>query len=822
MQHDADQAVRFLRYLRPDGYWTLTAIAPDQQGIETVSLDAGDEDGVRRFLSKYPDRNVYYALNPTVRKIDKKMRKVDVARVEWLHVDLDPRVPDERERADLEGHNTRERARIRAKLQSPPAPTAQPHVCVDSGGGYQGLWRLLDPIQITGETDADREASCEEAERYSLALEWALGGDHCHNADRILRLPGTVNHPDEKKRAKGRVRAMAKVEWIVDDAALPLASFTSATRVQPRAAARGTLSGGRSRAAVASAATVTGNVERYTIEQLSTMLPQLKRTAKVVIVQGFDPDQPNKREGRRSEWLFYACCELVRSGASDDVIYSVITDPDFGIAASVLDKGSTRERYAWRQIDQAKEEAINPALRELNERHAVIGNLGGECLVIEEVEDPNLKRTMLTTQSFTAIRNRYMTRKIDLGQDRKGNPIAVPLGVWWLEHPMRRQYDRIVFSPSIEIPGAYNLWQGFAVEARPGDADASFLAHVRDNIANGDPVIYEYLLRWMAKAVQEPSTPGQVAIVLRGGEGTGKGTFATLFGALFGRHFLQVTNAHHLVGNFNSMLADTVVVFADEAFFAGDKRHESVLKAMVTEMRHVIERKGVDAEQHANMLHMIMASNSRWVVPVGDNGRRYCVLDVSPNVMQDTAYFAQIRADMTGRENEGLSNLLYRLIHMDLSDFNVYAFPRTAALRDQKIQSMDSVDEWLFGKLEDGTLLPEHVGWTAPVLKHDLVDDYLMYAQRVGNRRSTATMVGMRLTELFGEKLRRFKGSVERFRDGKRQVAREHFYEFPSLEWCRERFERSGFGEYPWPNVEDRTHITVLAEEGDRTSDVPF
>ena len=37
-----------------------------------------------------------------------------------------------------------------------------------------------------------------------------------------------------------------------------------------------------------------------------------------------------------------------------------------------------------------------------------------------------------------------------------------------------------------------------------------------------------------------------------------------------GQHALKISNAKHLVGNFNSHLRDCVFLFADEAFFAGD------------------------------------------------------------------------------------------------------------------------------------------------------------------------------------------------------------------------------------------------------------
>jgi hypothetical protein len=50
----------------------------------------------------------------------------------------------------------------------------------------------------------------------------------------------------------------------------------------------------------------------------------------------------------------------------------------------------------------------------------------------------------------------------------------------------------------------------------------------------------------MAYAVQEPGKAGEVAVVLRGKEGTGKGIAAKEFGRLFGSHFRHVVHAKHL------------------------------------------------------------------------------------------------------------------------------------------------------------------------------------------------------------------------------------------------------------------------------------
>jgi putative methionine-R-sulfoxide reductase with GAF domain len=70
----------------------------------------------------------------------------------------------------------------------------------------------------------------------------------------------------------------------------------------------------------------------------------------------------------------------------------------------------------------------------------------------------------------------------------------------------------------------------------------------------------------------------------------------------------------------------------------GDKAGESVLKALITEPVISIERKGFDVVQVRNCLHIIIASNSDWVVPAVADERRFCVLDVDAAHQQVSKY----------------------------------------------------------------------------------------------------------------------------------------------------------------------------------------
>jgi hypothetical protein len=211
----------------------------------------------------------------------------------------------------------------------------------------------------------------------------------------------------------------------------------------------------------------------------------------------------------------------------------------------------------------------------------------------------------------------------------------------------------------------------------------------------------EYVLNWFARMFQYPDTAGEVALVLRGLKGSGKGILFNSIIKAWGAHGIHIANAKHLVGNFNAHLRDCVALFADEAFFVGDRQHESVLKALVTEATLPIEGKYQNVVEVKNMLHIMMASNKDWVVPASHDERRYAVFDVADNRVGERGYFGAIAKQM---ENGGLAAMIYNLLHRDISAFEVRDFPHTAALEEQKKHSLDSLHSWWLAVLERGFL----------------------------------------------------------------------------------------------------------------------
>jgi hypothetical protein len=355
--------------------------------------------------------------------------------------------------------------------------------------------------------------------------------------------------------------------------------------------------------------------------------------------------------------------------------------------------GKTKPRSA---PSEGGDREADADLAEMNKEFAVV-KIGGRTRVMALEESAIYTGWRIPVYStFTDFRNFHHRRKLDRGTGRE-----IGIGAWWLAQEGRRQYAGVIYAPGKETPGYFNLWQGFACEPRAGNFDL-FRAHLRENICAHNEGHAEYLLNWMARAVQEPGTPGEVAVILRGTEGVGKGVFAVQFGQLFGPHFLQVSQASHLTGNFNNHLHGCSVLFADEALFAGDRSHDSVLKTHITEPTLQIEPKGVDSFVVPNCLHILMSSNESWVVPAGADARRYFVLDVGTEHKRDFAYF---RAIIDQMKDGGREALLHYLLQRDLTGFDVRAVPETTALAEQKAYSRRGVDQ-LVEVIADQGILP--------------------------------------------------------------------------------------------------------------------
>jgi hypothetical protein len=348
---DTAASTDFLQHFAPDTPWVLTAIDPEatKKPTETqVFLASSGADRVKQataWIERFQGRwGIYFTVNRVsdawLSREPKKTSKTDIGWLGAIHVDADPR----------DGHDlAEEQTRIRELLLA-----HQPafDVIVFSGAGFQAYYLLKEPVAVD---DPDKAAALNKK------LEQCLGGDHCHDISRIMRLPGTVNMPNELKRRKGRVPALAALVVVPGDwkprytyADLEAAAKAWAPASGDDGAAAATDDDGASDSEEAS-----DNADAPDHPALRKLPMDVPERYRRMIVTG------KHASGDRSRGVYAVVQELLfRCGCSDDLIVSILLDPTLGISAHVREQGNPA-RYARAQIAHARKQG--PAFKRSKE-----------------------------------------------------------------------------------------------------------------------------------------------------------------------------------------------------------------------------------------------------------------------------------------------------------------------------------------------------------------------------------------------------------------------------------------------------------------------
>lgn len=481
--------------------------------------------------------------------------------------------------------------------------------------------------------------------------------------------------------------------------------------------------------------------------------------------------------------------------AKDSAIKFANGDPTTGgpRLREILGNGVVDLLYRWLDQDDGSE------LDELNAKHF--------CTIIGSTPvvgtEPRVPSEGPTFQRYSEFIQRYYNRF----KDKK------KLGQWWLEHPARREYDRVVFAPPhapVEVfERDYNLWQGFVCEPYQGSDPERhierFLLHTYDVIASGNEDHGNYVCDLLADCVQRPGDPVGKALALRGPQGRGKSIWVEAFGALFGRHFLAVSNRERIVGRFNAHLSGKVVVFADEAIWGGNKSDIGTLKHLVTQRTITIERKGIDTVTELNCIHLFLATNEDWVWPAGANERRGVILDVTTE--RPRSYFEALVAEI--RAPLFLPALLAWLQAREIDYAALRAGLDTEALHDQQDLTGDAVQQWWRMILDDGYWMgqpwPDFIPVEALYLK--FIED--MGPQRGAGYTYRGTRMQMirRLRQLLPQSAdfaqRTMPVSVLPGRPDLGQMRSMRGLRIPPLAVCRQYYNRVTGVRIEWPPVDE-------------------
>lgn len=407
----------------------------------------------------------------------------------------------------------------------------------------------------------------------------------------------------------------------------------------------------------------------------------------------------------------------------------------------------------------------------MNQRFALV-SVGNQIKILDEDDREDIK--LLSRPDFA-----IQTANIKSPTERTSAATV------WQKSTRRREFKGLVFSPGRDKRGYYNLWRGFSVEPKKGDC-SQFWELVQHAICAGVPELFEYVRCYCAHLVQRPWERPEVALILRGGQGTGKNTFVDTLGSLVSHHFRQVNSTDQLTGRFNGHMKGVLLLHANEASWGGNKSERGKLKAMVTDATLPVEMKNQDIVDIDNYLRLIVSSNEDWPVPIDLDDRRFVILDVSPAYQQNKTFFAALHAQMN---SGGYAALMHDLLDIDLSRFMPRDKPASPFGADIKIRSADSPTRWLYDVLNanawaNGLPVFNQGVTSAQMRKEGLFADYQRWVREANDRHPVAR-------DQFFKVVRSLLGTTmnEARPAAPAGQTRERYAVFSSLIACRSEFE---------------------------------
>lgn len=442
-------------------------------------------------------------------------------------------------------------------------------------------------------------------------------------------------------------------------------------------------------------------------------------------------------------------------------------------------------------------------VRAINAEHALV-LMGTKAVVVKErpsgpIED---RVRILSLEAFYAWFANQFTEIVAAD----GKPKVISWGKAWAADRDRRQFDGVEFFPNPDgakgTSGYLNLWRGFGVKPSDEGSYGIFRDHLLNNVCGGNVDLFKWVFGWFAHLVQRPRERIGTALVLRGRMGSGKTKVGEVIGSLFPAHYFPVDDARYITGQFNAHMASCLLLQAEEAVWAGDKAAEGRLKGLITSERQMIEQKGIDPIRIRNYVRVLMTSNEDWVVPAGKDERRFCVLDVHPRCAQNHRYFAEMDDELN---RGGRARLFQDLLLFDLGTVNLRQIPRTEALFEQKIRSLDTLESWWFSRLTDGTATRGGETWPRQITVDTLYSDYSRAADEVGRRKLDRAT--------FGVKLLRLVPGVTKVRPRLADEAGERrvwCYDLPGLETCRNAFESLLGQSAGWPDASEQEEAAEI------------
>lgn len=411
------------------------------------------------------------------------------------------------------------------------------------------------------------------------------------------------------------------------------------------------------------------------------------------------------------------------------------SDDELMSLQSKSSNSSSRSRRSKKEKEESSDSDEEEDSSENSEENSVI-SIHPSLVNVPEGATTDIEYIFRTDRGFkAAMANKRITLRSSMKVTTRNKTKIVEeeeimsLYDLWTKSKYRKEFDRMSFTHHND-PRSFNLYHGLAIDNediskyKAEDADP-WIQHIREIWCRGDENSFVWIIKMLARLVQYPFNKSGVAIVLKGRQGCGKGIILEKLRHIFGSYFKSL-RPNEFLGDFNAVLADTLILFLDESVWSGDRRTAAALKTLITEPKMQINQKNLPAFTIENNLNFFMATNYQQAAPVEEGDRRYYCLNcdkryAGKGTPENIAYFKKIA-------NVPYQSVYKFLMSIDIDDFEPTIYPTTNAIREQKIYGMDTVTGWVYH-----SIVEEKV-WIrlGSIMGKVLYEEYVNYVKHLG------------------------------------------------------------------------------------------
>lgn len=208
------------------------------------------------------------------------------------------------------------------------------------------------------------------------------------------------------------------------------------------------------------------------------------------------------------------------------------------------------------------------------------------------------------------------------------------------------------------------------------------------NLLDQDEKSYEYVVKWLANAVQDRN---YCMLCTIGKQGIGKGVLGSIMAKIFGENegnFCQV-KSDIFKGTFNSQLQNKRLVYLDELNIK-NREEEDRLKMVINDIIEV-EKKGIDAKQVKNYASYYISNNHLDSLKLTADDRRFSIVNLTNRKLIDYMTVNQIEELLA---DDNIKELVSYLWHYPVNKqemLKVFVSERTELIKESGLKEWQ---EW--------------------------------------------------------------------------------------------------------------------------------